>query len=49
MDIKNLAEVESFVEVESPTGQRELGCYSASLYILVLSYILMLGFNSSAL
>ena len=32
-------------EIESLAGQRELGCCSAGLYILALSYILVLGFK----
>ena len=36
-DIKSLAEVKSLVEINSLIGQRELGCFSASLYILILS------------
>ena len=43
MDIESLAEVDSPVEVEGLAGQRELGCRSASLYILLLGFKLQLG------
>ena len=36
-DIKSLAEVKSLAEIDSLVGQRELGYFSASLYILMLS------------
>jgi hypothetical protein len=39
-DIKNRADIESLVEVGSPV---DIGCCSASLRVLVLGYILMLG------
>ena len=41
-DIKNLADIESPAEVGSLT---DIGCCSASLRILVLGYILVLGFK----
>ena len=40
MDIENLIKVESFIDIESPV---DIGCYSASFYILVLGYIFKLS------
>ena len=40
MDIENRVDIRSLAEVGSPTDIR---CYSASLYILVLGRILILG------
>jgi len=44
-DIEGLAEIENLMEIDNLAGERELGCCSASLRILVLGYILGLGFE----
>jgi len=44
VDIKSFVEIDSLTEIDSLVGQRELRCCSTSLYILVLSCILILGF-----
>ena len=42
---EDLADIESLAEVGYLAGQRELGYCSASLYILMLGYIPVLGFK----
>ena len=48
MDIKSLTDIENFADIESPAEVEsliEVKCYSASLYILALSLVLVLGFK----